>query len=549
MKIHSLFFGLFLFLSSSVCSQGIDDFGIVTEGPEVEVAKKYEVLDNIGTIESSFYVLRARRMTVGIVPYMSRIRLEKRDVSMNVVKALDLDAREGPSRGPDFVYHSAHVLGNKVILIYNTLLRPHTICFEIYNANLVREKSDQIVEFFDESTNFGKKYDVRVVAQRSPDESKLMIGYYLETGKNSIDEIGFKIFDKNLNVLGANKMTFPYKSYQNFLFMRRVKSGFGRSTDFDDEGNLYMLSKVYRDGRAKDWVDGRINFDYKVLSFENGANRHKELILAAEGSYLTDAMIELQQDGKLLCIAIYTNEGKRSVSLDGIKYFLIDPKTQVIEKQSVVELPASEILKYEKRRIQAKAQRKEDKGKNVEFSRFKLWGVIPTAGGSFVILEQQYEEIVHNSVANSDMSSGTVFFHADDIAVVKVDDKINYQWLTIIPKRQVDFLWAYIGFTAIKLEEGVVFTFNDNVKNRSYEENNKIYKWIRGKNASTSIAALYYLDSNGNKKRFELYDPSKDYRIDLRIGGASNYFDASTLIFFTQRKKKAKFIRLDLHNN
>jgi hypothetical protein len=87
------------------------------------------------------------------------------------------------------------------------------------------------------------------------------------------------------------------------------------------------------------------------------------------------------------------------------------------------------------------------------------------------------------------------------------------------------------------------------VKNRSYEENNKIYKWIRGKNASTSIAALYYLDSNGNKKRFELYDPSKDYRIDLRIGGASNYFDASTLIFFTQRKKKAKFIRLDLHNN
>ena len=318
-----------------------------------------------------------------------------------------------------------------------------------------------------------KRFNFRI----SEDSSKIMIQYRLKPTKRrnaiNFDDIGFQVFDKNLNLIWKEMLPMPYtERNMNIL-------------DFytDSKGVGYILARVADDINKGIYLKrskkSEPNYHIELFRIEEGTGKFDITKIDLHDKFIHAIKLE-EAGGRLLCGGFY-NSGKIYGSADGIFYFNLDDKG-FIEGVKTFEIPADIMAQYESRRTQRKIARKDGNGK-AELEHLVMRNIVPFPDGSLLLTGEQYQMIVSTSTTANGGSSSTVTYHYDDIFAVKISPEGELVWMKKMAKKQQGNRGqGGMSYTLVSDQgnQSIYFLFLDNVKNMELIADRKPARHIDG---------------------------------------------------------------------
>lgn len=388
----------------------------------------------------------------------------------------------------------------------------------------------------------------------SNDESKILIQYRkkpeVKKDTKSFDILGVGVYDISLEKLWSKEYKMPYTE-------RRMDT-----EDFavDDDGNGYILAKVYHDDSSKDKKrkkDAEANYHMEVLRLLGGESEIAITKIDLADKFINGISFFESPDGTMICAGFYTNgKNNKLGNADGLFTFKLQRDGTLIDESSN-EIPLEVLNQYVKKSTKKKNAKKDKKGK-AEFEFLKLKAMVIQADGSLVFIgEQSYVIRRYNSKGQVSFT-----FHNNDMLVSKIDALGNLAWMKKVPKRQAGKPKMGQVFDASKTYQGGMsysyfytngnhyLVYLDNVKNIDLPFDKIPAMHTDG--AGGYLTAYKINDSTGEVAKGSIFD-TRNVAEDLAVYQFSNNrviqtADDEFVIEFYKKKKEDVLVKVKIVN-
>lgn len=506
----------------------------LTWGDEQRQNGRVSLADIAGSNEDGFVVVKG---TLGkdywsyknIYTIKGDYKLEHYDRSLNKDKEVELDLS---------------AFGNHVQLLLTTRLKDKLYYFvsvqnrdrkdqELwlgsadYNTLQLDDGTKKLVslDYDDYSKNNSGKFNIRV----SRDQSKLIV-YYRNPGyKDEKAEVGFMVFDDNMNLIYKKDEKLKYE--EDLIDLEKMY--------VDDNGNAFSLFKIYKDKR-NDKKKGEANYYYLITSYTNQGEQIKEYKLAIPGFFITDMSFTVDRNGQIIVSGFYSEEG--TLHYQGTYFKRIDSKTGEILKSSqkafTPEFVMQNLSGYEARKNKRKARR----GDGMGLSDFTLGDIVLRKDGGCVLVAEQY---IERQNYDFDTRSYTYsYYEYNDILVVNIGPDGEIKWSKKFPKRQTvaGKSMSFASYTLAVVNNKIVLIYNDDKDNLELAPDDEVEQLRSMKKAITVLAIV---DSNGKEKKLSLFSQKDAGKIFCRPT-LSEQIDDNTLLIYCERGKSERFAKVKL---
>lgn len=419
--------------------------------------------------------------------------------------------------------------GQMVVFLSDKVEMQNKLYYQIYGKDCVPiGEPVQIAEY---TIPKGWKRSHYFSVIQSKNKEFFEIEYSIPGGKNENDRFGYKVLDKEFNVVSQGDYESPYPSKESDFTNRYLSN----------TGDLFLGMKVYNvneKGKVRDFSSLR---KYVIFLIQNGEMTEMELAL---GDKRVSDLTFSSDDQKLLtCTGLY---GEGNVGSKGVFYFQMDFKSQQIINEGFSEFSKDFITQDYTEKQKEKADKKEAKGKGApQLYNYDFRQVHTMPDGGIVVIMEQYYVVVTTYTDSKGNTRTTYTYYYNDIITYRVKESGEFDWIQKINKRQVSTndggYFSSIGgyFTGDKF----VLFFNDN--NKNYSESGEFQKLERIAPASyrkkSNCVALVELDLNTgdfNRKLYTSRAETDAFAVPKKF--AVDYINNEMFMYF-QYGKKEKF--------
>ncbi len=288
----------------------------------------------------------------------------------------------------------------------------------------------------------------------SRDNKKMLVSYRLmpEKGsdKKTFNKAGLYVFDENMNKIWGTEFMLPYTE-------KVIKGG---DYTLDNDGNVYMLIKLYNSGsRDEENKEKKPDYHYEVVKFTKDSKQVIQAVVPAGDNFINDAQLQLNERNEIFIAATYSKKYQNGNS-DGIFLAVLDQQDKVGQfKNGFYPFPVTELLKFET------PAAKEKMAKNNDYSVRSLLvrQVSAETDGSTVIACEQYQNA-------SNPQSSFIHYLYDNVFVTKIAADGKLEWCRKIPKKQEGLISNTLSYKMIKDNTGYYLLYVDNINNLNLPE-------------------------------------------------------------------------------
>lgn len=282
--------------------------------------------------------------------------------------------------------------------------------------------------FYDMIDGTQDKFDFLV----SHDGKKMLVQYRkkpeVRNDKKSYDVVGLVAFGENLTQISEREIKMPYTE-------RRMDN---LDYQLDNEGNLYLLAKVYHDDSNDDKKrskDELANYHLELFFIKNGTNELKISKFENKDKFITKLWLFDSPQNFLVCGGFFSNGKGDLDDSDGVLAFKIDKQGNIYDSVSH-DIPAEIINQYESAKTKKKNDKKEKKGDVAKISNLLLNDIIVNNDGSLILIGEQYFEVTVTSMGPNGSMSSRTYYNYLDILATKIGVSGELSWMKKIPKSQ-----------------------------------------------------------------------------------------------------------------
>jgi len=379
----------------------------------------------------------------------------------------------------------------------------------------------------------GKKFEVST----SFDGSKILITYRLKPLKKkdkiNKDQIGFHVFDSNLEQVWGSVETMPY-------------------TEKDMNNIAYTITS---DGKARLLALKREDQAYELITVDENGMTTAPLEMPAEVTF-QKLQLKENDEGNIVCAGFYANGiifhvymrgGTAGYSTDGYAVFNISPSGEVLDWRAG-EFPVEFIKLNRSARDQKKTDKKEKKDKAgindlslVEFQVEKDGSIMLVGERQFITVEYRY---VNGKMKQKYIANFT------NVVLVKLTPEGDLAWMQKIAKQQKGTNTARggMGIKYIRNANSHYVLYLDNIKNNDIPVGKAPYRHVNGRGGF--LVAGKIDDQTGEQERHPILDVRAEIEgIKVHQFKTSRIFDVddnSMMLEAYIKGKKDAMLRLDL---
>jgi hypothetical protein len=332
----------------------------------------------------------------------------------------------------------------------------------------------------------------------SADKSKLLISYRHtpkeKNDKKSFDNIGYAMFDQNMNKIWSGDFDMPYTE--------QIMDNLDYSVD--KNGNAYLLAKVYDNEKRKevDKETGLPGYHFEALKF-SGEQKMTQTKISLDQYFIRQASIIENSNGDMVVACTYS-KSRKSRGTDGVYLAMISSEGKLTTyRDGFYEFPLEELEKFESKR----ARKKMEKSDDYEAPFVLVRNILSAPDGSLFIACEQYH--MEQVTTYSRYGSRTdYYYYFEDIIATRINANGKVDWVRKIPKMQKGVnRYATLGFKLVADETGYYFLYLDNKKNLELEEDEAPKYHQDGYGGQVSLARL---DPSGNLTREIIFDAREE---------------------------------------
>ncbi len=492
------FLGVFSFVKSQSEVPASLDWGNDYSEPNNTAATKL-----IGLAPGGFYLLRQK--ILNNPEARPRAWVEFYDEEMNLKKSVEQELKY---KGKQRDFEDVIMLGRELYLLtsFNNSAKKKNFLFKqkISSKSLIPSKS---LEMICETDARNKEAEGSFGSHISKDSSHLLIYNDLPYKKNEPEQFGFRVFDKNFDLVWEKDIVLPFPDNQFTVEEYQV----------DGSGNVHLLGVLYTD-QAKWRRRGSPTYQYIILSYFDNGETVEEYRVGLENKFVTDLTFRPTKKGELICAGFYSEKGTYSVK--GAYYFRLNPKTREINNSNYQPFEFDFLTEYMTVKGKQKAKAAEankDIRRSAELFNYSLDELITRSDGGAVLVAEQfyieedryndypygygygygygyYSPFYYNRYRN--YYQVDYYYNYNDIIVVNIRPTGEIEWAARIPKKQEtrNDGGYYLSYAMSIVRDKLYFVFNDNARNfGENRKNNRLYNY----NGSDSVISLAQINKNG----------------------------------------------------
>lgn len=335
--------------------------------------------------------------------------------------------------------------------------------------------------------------------------------------KNKKQELHlFLMYDNNLN----NIYQTTFKSDINKHFKLNY-------IDIDDNNNIYVLGKVYKNNIIKMKKKGKANYHFELYKLNK--NYNKNVIINNPEKFISSLFLKHNND-KLNLVGFYSE--KNDNHFKGVCRFNLTDNL-IINNTSFQ--PFSKQFFNDKY----------NKGNNIKKSKKELKNLeirslfLDEEDNIIINAEEFY--ISNYAVTNQFGSSGQTVYHYDDIISVKIDKEGKIIWSRNINKAQINQNNG--SFSSIVIG-GINYIFINTSDKITKMSNNRIS--FKKTSAKKSNLYVIKINSKGDLVYKKLID-NKDSIVFYKVINGIVNFDTNSIIFNGINKKAHQILKLSIN--
>ncbi|MEO9483716.1 MAG: hypothetical protein ABJG47_09740 [Ekhidna sp.] len=506
-----------LFAIIAVGQPKLKDYEIVS-GPFFKVAKRSVPVDFVGYDQTGFYMAYAKGK-IG----SGEVSLSKFGFDLALDKELILTSSIGGERA-----YSGHLfmLDKELYQITrSTTMSSKKIYLQKINKEAWElEEPRLIAEIKEEGRS---AYTARMAVHFSKDSSHLALVYTLPKKGKENEAIGVHVFNRSLEEIWTQRFELPYTNKLLDLTTHRL----------DKNGILHILAKRFYDKRRTK-VDGEINYDYLLLSFDN-TGAIDSFKIESEGKYLKDMQIDIAENGDVISAGFYSDQG--TLMVGGAYYLRMNPENREVLKSSFVDFESDFLLQNMTEAKAKRIKKKLDKGKDVELPFFFIDEfILGDDGSTKIIAEQRHIYTLTSYTQNGTIT--TTHFDFDDMMMLNINPEGEFTNTIRVAKNQhtVNDGAAFSSYSAAYNEDNMYLIFNDNSLNVDYNGVGRVAPMQKN---STTMVMIARIDNEGNLVRDALFDRG-DVETKVRPALCTQLNDSEMLLFGHKGLKTQRFFLL-----
>jgi hypothetical protein len=346
---------------------------------ELEEPSNTNIKKIVATESGGFYAYRERQggiLGTGTVKPL----IEYYNANMKLVrsKELDLDVKGKGRFVKDVVMLDRRLW---VLSYFYNEKHEKTYLFaqEINKSTLSLAKD--MVKIAEQDQKNNDKSDVFTVAM-SRDSSKLLVLNRQPNAQNQ-QEFSLSVFDSEFKEVWSRETKLPYS-----------RKSFGiEDYQVDNEGNVYLLGIIYKDGAGRLERRGKATYQYDIVAYrrDNQTTELHEYMVDMKDRFVSDLSFKIADDGDLICAGFYSDKGAKSVK--GACFFKINPKTRdqtsISSRPFDFEFMTVNLSDRNKERAKVALERG-DKAAEPELYDYSIDKLITRSDGGVIMVAEQY---------------------------------------------------------------------------------------------------------------------------------------------------------------
>ncbi len=445
MKIlFSLFFLLFLNASSYA-----QDFSI--EWGELERASG-QIIYLIPNKKNEFYALRwAGGNILGSYQVSKHVGFE-----IVAKKKIKLVAENSIAN-----FEGARVInGQFVVFLSDKRDNQNHLFIQSFDDNLEPNEEPQRIASFDLDKSRKKGfYDII----QSPNKKLLGVVWEIPGKKDENDIYGFKIYDKDLNIVNDGEYPLPFHPKLSTIHSHHISN----------KGDYFLALTEYEE--KADSKSFKAEYDYKALHiFHINEDGLDDFILDLKEKRVEAMTLSSNAEDILTITGIYGEKEQQGVL--GIFYQRINLKNGEVVNEGFQKFDESFVTQDWSEREKKKAAKKEEKGKGVtpQLYNYRMKEITVLSDGSIIgTMEQFYIRVQSDTDYRLGTSTQTYYYYYNDIIVFKIDQQGSFSWVKKVKKSQasVNDEGSYSSFVSFVANNQIYFIFNDNLSNYTPDGN------------------------------------------------------------------------------
>ena len=387
----------------------------------------------------------------------------------------------------------------------------------------------------------GKRYSIYKGTQDkfnfliSYDKKKMLIQYRkkpeVKNDKKSYDVIGLVAFSENLTQISEREIKMPYTE-------RRMDN---LDYQLDNEGNLYLLTKVFHDDSNDDQKRSNeevANYHIELFFIKNETNELKISRFENKDKFITKLWLFDSPQNFLVCGGFFSNGKESLVDSDGILAFKIDKQGNIYDSVSH-EIPVEIINQYESASTKKRNDKKEKKGEQAKISNLVLKDLIVNFDGSLILIGEQDFIVTQTTTGTNGIIHRFVSFYYNDILITKIGISGELNWMKKIPKLQTGSKgrggMSYKYFSA---NNSHYLIFLDNVKNIELSVDKMPAQHSDGQGGY--LTAVKIADSDGSLTKSSILNGRDIEDFQMHQFSVDRVFKTSENTFMLEVYKKKK---------
>jgi hypothetical protein len=370
----------------------------------------------------------------------------------------------------------------------------------------------------------------------SHDKSKMLVQYVkkpeFKNDKKSYNVAGLVAFDENLNKISDREIKMPYTE-------RRMDN---LDYQLDNEGNIYLLVKVYHDDSNDDKKrnkDEFTNYHLELFYIKNGSSDIEISKFDNKDKFVNRLLLFDSSNDFLVCGGYYRNgDYVLGSGSEGVLTFKIDRKGKIYD-ETFHDIPVELINQYESKRIKKRNNKMEEKGGEVGVSNLDIKDIIINEDGSLIIIgEQEYEFTTRISGTNNFTHDITTSCYGS-IFIAKLGIDKELKWMRKIPKAQEGVRGiGGMSFKYCNFNNYHYLIFLDNEKNIDLPIDESPYLYGDGKRGSLTVVKVS--DNDGNLSKTSILNAKEIKDCEMNYFAVRKIIKASQNSFMFEVNKKKK---------
>lgn len=426
--------------------------------------------------------------------------------------------------------------------------------FVVFLSDKRDKKNHFYMQVFDE--NLEKKEDILHLAsydldrnqkagefqfRDSPNGKYFGVIWEIPGKKDVKDTYGFKIFDREMNVINEGEYKLPFDPNLSEIHEHLISN----------TGDYFLCLSEFEPSDSKTLFSSKT--EYKALHIYriNDDLGLQDFTLDLDGRPVVALAMSTGDNNTFTLTGIYSNTDQSGVA--GVFYQKLNLNTEKVESEGFQKFEEEFITQDWSERSLKRAERRKQQGKgDPELFSYTMRDVTFLEDGSIIgTMEQYYVQVRANSDGRTDQSSNMYYYYYNDIIAYKIDTAGAFAWVEKIEKDQVSINdgGPYSSFETFIDEGKVYFIFNDNLDNYNtkgeflYPQKIETTSYSRRKNA----VALASIDlESGESERTYFLERDKSNSIVVPKMFVVNYRTGELIIYSVSgRKEKMGVVKLD----